>query len=627
MKKYLGFAVGLLGLLITSTSFARAQCVGPNHIGAIIYCPTAVSPQGTDYLLLYQNSQNPHTRKVQVNALPGSSGSVSSVSVATANGFAGTVANPTTTPAITIQVSITGLLKGNGTGVSAAVAGTDYLLPGGSGAALTGIIWSQIGSTPTTLAGYGITDGLSRTLPSADLFVGNGSNVATGVAMSGDASLANTGAVTVSKTGGVAFAASATMDTTNANNISAGTLASARMFTATTGAQGAVRPDGTSITISGGIISAVTGGTGCTVPGATTNVLYNNAGNCSANAGFTYDGTSVIGLGVAGSSVGQINLFNATSGHIGLHAATGALSTGDITFPTATDTVVYNALAATLSNKTLVAPALGTIASGDLTNGTNYHVAALTNGGTGVVTALTNPLNAAGGLVSFSGNIGTPNGNGSLLTGLTWSQIGSTPTTLAGYGITDALGSGLTNTKIWVGNGSNNAAQVNVSGDATLANTGALTVSKFGGTSFGTAAGANTGTSGAALGLLNANKTDSGNNTFSGNNGFSGVTTFTGSLKVPMRVFTAAGSVTVSATTDYFICVNKGTGAATTVNLPATPGTGLTFLVKDCKGDAAINNITLAPSSGLIDGSSTYVISNNYGSVAVTYTGSAWALN
>ena len=74
----------------------------------------------------------------------GGSGTVTSTSVVSANGLAGTVANATTTPAITISTSVTGLLKGNGTAVSAASAGTDYLAPAGNGSALTGITVSQV---------------------------------------------------------------------------------------------------------------------------------------------------------------------------------------------------------------------------------------------------------------------------------------------------------------------------------------------------------------------------------------------------------------------------------------------------------------------------------------------------
>ena len=53
-------------------------------------------------------------------------GSVTTVSVVTANGLAGTVANPGSTPAITLSTTVTGLLKGNGTAISAATVGTDY---------------------------------------------------------------------------------------------------------------------------------------------------------------------------------------------------------------------------------------------------------------------------------------------------------------------------------------------------------------------------------------------------------------------------------------------------------------------------------------------------------------------
>jgi hypothetical protein len=56
-------------------------------------------------------------------------GTVTSVSVVSANGLAGTVATATTTPAITLTTSVTGVLKGNGTAISAAVVNTDYFAP------------------------------------------------------------------------------------------------------------------------------------------------------------------------------------------------------------------------------------------------------------------------------------------------------------------------------------------------------------------------------------------------------------------------------------------------------------------------------------------------------------------
>lgn len=68
-------------------------------------------------------------------------GTVTTVSVVSANGLAGTVANDTTTPAITLSTTVTGVLKGNGTAISAATAGSDYQAPitltttGSSGAA------------------------------------------------------------------------------------------------------------------------------------------------------------------------------------------------------------------------------------------------------------------------------------------------------------------------------------------------------------------------------------------------------------------------------------------------------------------------------------------------------------
>ena len=152
-----------------------------------------------------------------------------------------------------------------------------------------------------------------------------------------------------------------------------------------------------------------------------------------------------------------------------------------------------------------------------------------------------------------------------------------------------------------------------MSGDcASSAGAVTLVCTKTNGTAFGTAAVANTGSSGSTVPLLN------------GNNIYSGVSTYSGSLVLSTRVITAAGSVTVSATTDYFICINKTTSAATTVNLPASPATGLTFVIKDCGGVAATYNNTIAPSAGNIDGTVYYIQNINHQSTTVTYDGAQW---
>lgn len=56
-------------------------------------------------------------------------GKVSSVSVASSNGFAGSSSGGTT-PSITLSTSVSGVVKGNGTALSAATAGSDYVAPG-----------------------------------------------------------------------------------------------------------------------------------------------------------------------------------------------------------------------------------------------------------------------------------------------------------------------------------------------------------------------------------------------------------------------------------------------------------------------------------------------------------------
>ncbi len=100
-------------------------------------------------------------------------------------------------------------------------------------------------------------------------------------------------------------------------------------------------------------------------------------------------------------------------------------------------------------------------------------------------------------------------------------------------------------------------------------------------------------------------------------------TVWTGMFWLTPAIQTASGNYTVG-TTETLIIINKGTGAATTVTLPASPNTGRVIIVKDGKGDAGANNISIAGNGKNIDGATPLVISTNYGTSRIVYNGTQW---
>lgn len=120
-------------------------------------------------------------------ATPAGGGTVTAVSVASANGFAGSSSGGAT-PELTLTTTVTGILKGNATAISAATAGTDYVV--GS----TGLAGGQ-----TIAGGTLTTQNLSLRPNAADLTTG-------AVAHLGmlEATNTTTGSVTVA--GGLAVA-------------------------------------------------------------------------------------------------------------------------------------------------------------------------------------------------------------------------------------------------------------------------------------------------------------------------------------------------------------------------------------------------------------------------------------
>lgn len=137
-------------------------------LGNFVFDADQVIGVGQDnYVLTYDDA----TGLISLEPAGAGSGTVTTVSVVSANGFAGTVANPTTTPAITLTTTITGILKGNGTAISAAtdsdITGsllTGYVSGAGVVAATDTILQAiqklngNIAALPTYTFSTGLTD-------------------------------------------------------------------------------------------------------------------------------------------------------------------------------------------------------------------------------------------------------------------------------------------------------------------------------------------------------------------------------------------------------------------------------------------------------------------------------------
>jgi hypothetical protein len=128
-------------------------CGGATTTGAI----QSIASVGTSGQVLTSNGAS----ALPTFQAPATAGTVTSVSVVSTNGFAGAVATATTTPAITLTTTVTGIIKGNGTAISAAASGTDYVIPSGS---ITGTAANVTGTVVVANGGTGDTSLTAYTL-------------------------------------------------------------------------------------------------------------------------------------------------------------------------------------------------------------------------------------------------------------------------------------------------------------------------------------------------------------------------------------------------------------------------------------------------------------------------------
>ena len=290
-------------LSLTSGSFSTSSSTGTGSVvlavsPALTGTPTApTATTGT-------NTTQIATTSFVANAISASGGgSVTTVSVASANGFAGSVANASSTPAITISTSITGLLQGNGTAISAVTIGSGLNFSGGtlsstgSGGTVTsvgftgGLITVASATTTPALTVAGTSGGIvyfssastwasSALLASNALMIGGGAGSAPSTTTTGTGVLTALGNATNAASGVVVKDANSNV---SANNFLFGFTSTASAGTTTT------------LTVSSTQYQLITGSTSQTfqLPNATTLVngtsfVFNNnssAGTVSINNG------------------------------------------------------------------------------------------------------------------------------------------------------------------------------------------------------------------------------------------------------------------------------------------------------------------------------------------------------
>ncbi len=469
-----------------------------NHVPSLMAVSNA---DGTSPVKVFAD---PATHRLLVSATGGGTGTVTNVSVVSANGFAGTVANPTTTPAITVSTSINSpVLAGNGTALSAA-----------------------------TTTGSGSTVVLSNTPTLVTPIIGAATG--TSLALGGGTALTTTNQT---GTGNLVLATAPTMSnpvvgTQTSSDNSTKAASTAYVTTGIANAIAAVNP-----------AIAVTVAT--TQASDTSTLTYNNG---VAGIGATLTGTNNTALTIDG-----VTLTSLTQ---------RVLVKNDTQAPSG----AFNGIYMLTQLQTAILPPI-------LTRALDYDAPSDINN-TGAIPVVSGTVNTTTSwlLTSNVTTVGTDP--------LTYVKFSANPTTV--------LSNTLTSAQVFVGNSSNVATGVAVSGDLTAANTGAFTVAKIAGTTVsGTTGTTNvvfsgtptittpvltglpTGTGVASAATASTLVARDSNANISGNNNIQGFTT----------TATAAGTTTLTVGSTYQQYFTGSTTQTVTLPVATTMVNGQQFFI------------------------------------------------
>jgi hypothetical protein len=327
--------------------------LGATTVGSNIF--TLTNPSAVTFLRI--NADNTVTARSAANfrsdiGAGTGSGTVTDLSIVSANGFSGTVATSTTTPAITLTTSITGLLSGNGTAISAASIGygdttnpyssktTNYVLAGPAGGpsaspAFRALVsadipdlsgtYASLGAATNTFTGDIAVNGGDITSTSATLAIAMGTPIATSP---GRAITITAGGTTNTNGTGGSLTLTGGSATTGTSTASGGDIFITGGASNTTGGVGG------DVTINGGLGSGPLSNGNGTISIGTSNTDSLTIGNASANISITGITTfaSAVNLRAGGTGANTAPLYFGASSSVLSTPVAGAIEYNNANF-------------------------------------------------------------------------------------------------------------------------------------------------------------------------------------------------------------------------------------------------------------------------------------------------------
>jgi uncharacterized protein YifE (UPF0438 family) len=323
-----------------------------------------------------------------------------------------------------------------------------------------------------------LTNGIIS-LDNSRIFVGNASNIATGVVLSGDATISNTGVLTIAD------------DAITTSKIGDTQVTNAKLATgidATKLADGSI--DNTEFQYLNGVTSNIQTQLNSKVSGtlSNTNIFVGNASNLATGVAMSGDATisntGVLTIANNAITTAKIGNTQVTNAKIANGVAATKIANGTV------DNTEFQYLDGVTSN---IQVQLNSKVSGTLTN-TNIYVGNASNVATGVAMSGDATISNTGALTIANDAITTAKignlqvTNAKLATGIDATKLADGSISNTEFQYLDGVSSNiqtqldakmtnaLTNSNIYVGDASNVATGVAMSGDATISNTGVLTI-------------------------------------------------------------------------------------------------------------------------------------------------------